>query len=83
MQFSKFESSLYLEIAKIMESESPLKATEYEGGIRAGYFVLGSDDDPINLVFSFPLENDDCYFTLTDGEVSEVTKENSINPRIQ
>jgi hypothetical protein len=75
MQFSKFESSLYLEIAKIMESESPLKAYEYEAGIRAGYFVVGTDDDPINLVFSFPLENDDCYFTLTDGEASEVAKE--------
>ncbi len=75
MQFSKFESSLYLELAKIMESESPLKAFEYETGIRAGYFLVGSDDDPINFVFSFPLENDDCYFTLTDGEASEVTKE--------
>lgn len=75
MQFSKFESSLYLEIAKVMESESPLKASEYETGIRAGYFVVGSDDDPISLVFSFPLENDDCYFTLTDGAASEVAKE--------
>jgi Suppressor of fused protein (SUFU) len=75
MQFSKFESSLYFKLAKIMESESTLKTSEYETGIRAGYFVVGSDDDPINFVFSFPLRNDDCYFTLTDGDASEVSKE--------
>ena len=75
MQFSKFESSLYFQLAKIMGSECSLRASEYETGIRAGYFVVGSDDDPINLVFSFPLKNDDCYFTFTDGDVSEITKE--------
>lgn len=75
MLFSKFENSLYFQLAKIMESESSLKASEYETGIRAGYFVVGSDDDPINLVFSFPLNNDDCYFTFTDGDTSEITKE--------
>ncbi|MCL1112642.1 suppressor of fused domain protein [Shewanella basaltis] len=75
MKFSKFESSLYLYLSEALGSEKPLQAFEIPNGYRAGYFQVGEDKDPINLIFSFPLESDDCYLTFSDGDAKKISLE--------
>lgn len=75
MQFSKFESGLYLCIANAMESEADLRGHEYSDGYRSGHILVGDDSDPIYVVFSFPRESDDCYLMITDGDPECLAKE--------
>ena len=77
MNFSKFETKMYLFLAESMGSEETLAAYEFEGGVRAGYFQVGDERDPINLVFSFPKNARDCYLMATDGDPYELCKEMS------
>jgi hypothetical protein len=74
MEFSEFESTLYVTLADLLTSEGLLQAYEYEGGFRAGHFQIG-DEDPIEMVFSFPKELDDCYFSFTDGDPKAISKQ--------
>lgn len=75
MKFSKFDSSLYIYLAKLLGTEATLKAFEIENQYRAGYFEVGDEDDPINLVFSFPKESNDCYLMFTDGDPKKISLE--------
>ncbi len=77
MNFSKFETQIYLFLAESMGSEETLSAYEFEGGFRAGYFQVGDERDPIDLVFSFPKNGRDCYLMATDGDPYELCKEMS------
>lgn len=75
MQFSKFESGLYLCISDAMGSEANLSGHEYSDGFRSGHILVGDDSDPIQVVFSFPRESDDCYLMITDGDAECLAKE--------
>ncbi|MDP5142194.1 suppressor of fused domain protein [Rheinheimera baltica] len=75
MQFSKFESALYICISNVMESEAGLSGHEYSDGYRSGHLQVGDDSDPIQVVFSFPRESDDCYLMITDGDPEKLAKE--------
>ena len=75
MEFSKFESGLYVHIANTMSSEANLNGHEYDDGFRSGNLLVGDDSDPIQIVFSFPRESDDCYLMITDGDPEELAKE--------
>ena len=77
MQFSKFESALYLVIAEAMGTKSPMKGYEFLDGFRSGHVLVGDESDPIYAIFSFPNKSDDCYIMISDGDPEELAKEMS------
>ena len=75
MEFSKFESGLYLCIANIFGVDANMNGYEYSDGFRSGHVLLGDDSDPVQVVFSFPRESNDCYLMITDGDPKQLARE--------
>lgn len=75
MKFTKFESSLYLAIAEVFDSDSNLHGHEYSDGYRSGNVLIGHEPDPIHVIFSFPNNSDDCYIMISDGDPDQLAKE--------
>ncbi|NVJ62440.1 MAG: suppressor of fused domain protein [Gammaproteobacteria bacterium] len=75
MELSKFENSLVVFFFGVMKADGKVNYFEFEDGIRAGYISVGSDEDPIFLVFSFPKHSEESYLMLSDGNPKELVRQ--------
>jgi hypothetical protein len=79
MEFNIFERAVAGFFYDTLPIKGDLSFREYnlsgEGLYKAGFGMLGDDNDPIQVVFSIPKDSDDLYFIISDGNPDELAGE--------
>lgn len=79
MEFSNVEQALANFFYDVVSIKGDVSFREYElagsGVFRAGFGLVGDENNLIQVVFSIPQDSNDVYFIISDGDPDELAAE--------